>query len=116
MVEMFAIRLTLHDNDYTQYLERICKNIYCYRYYDILKDIAKLEDKDLTKKEEQKNIKLFEKELFNIVLDELCNIRNDLKDFFKDELEIKLVKTIKCNWDNGETVYYILSNDKFLTF
>lgn len=138
------IRFTMNDNDYTQLLELFLnKSLICriYSYTDYLKqnlDIKKIGEAKYYK--EWKEITLvrdnFEKLMVKcrdneIDKDEKKQFLRILKDIFlyftktvgkdydynyiKRNIRIQLKNQISDEWQNGEVIYYFISNEKYIT-
>lgn len=113
------IKLTFNDNDFTHILEDYADKIFDITYFDSINqfsefksNIYKLENDILTRTERQRLKETIENQI-------RTNCKKYLKkqnssDYLIKSLEIKIVENIKDKWQNGEVVYYITSNMKYL--
>lgn len=88
-----------------------------FRISNLRDDIRKYfwddEDSEMTKKE-------VEREIYNSVLYLIENsFSNDDIEYLKETITIKIQKTMKAEWENGEVIYYFpttYSTNRFLLF
>lgn len=125
-------KITFNDNDFTQYLERMCERCKTNILWDMPKpdnfeslsakeqvdyyikdsefrdwcNVNSLEPSKLTADE----IKLLEERVKANVLRYLKDYHKEDFDYFKMQLKVKFLKIFKVNWENGENVYYFPFN------
>lgn len=128
-------RITVHDNDFTDILERFANNLFDRIYW--LKD--KSNEMDLTEwyekiyKPKQKVQKVMNSNITSSLTDEekgvLCAAvfleqcdyvdslpkRGDTKEYLKKYFEVSVGFDFTDQWENGEVVYYFTANQKWIS-
>lgn len=125
-------KITLNDNDFTQYLETMCERCKT----NLLWNMPKLENFESLSVKEQCDYYQKDREFSDwcnvnsldsnkLSVDEIklleervkANVLNYLKFFyskdywyFEKRLKVKFIKSFKVNWENGESVYYFPFN------
>ena len=114
------IKLTFKDNDFTPVLEDYTNKIFDITYFDSISEfiefkdnIRKYENDILTRTEIQELKEMLEKKIRKNCKKYLE--KQNSSDYLMKNLEVKIVKAIEDKWHNGEVVYYITSNMKYLT-
>ena len=125
-------KITFNDNDFTQYLERMCERCKINLLWDMPKpanfeSLSVKEQCDYYLKDREFrdwcNVNCLDSNKLNIdeikLLEERvkANVLNYLKTFYPEDywyfekrLKVKFIKSFKVNWENGESVYYFPFN------
>lgn len=135
------IKFTLNDNDFTHYIELFLKTPLIIRasdyskhlqlklsrnskdYYKKWKDISLEREEFLNllykcvenkiNEEEQEKLLKYLKKVFLLYIKATTN--DDDYNYIKNNIIIRLNKTIDDKWQNDEVVYYFISNEKYIT-
>ena len=124
------IRVKFYDNDFGSYFENFFDWFKFNNYYCCLNDITdnakwrdeKIEMEDLFKKVFYDADKLNSSEMRKFakyVKDSLIiylknSVEKQSYEYIKSMIDVKLMKTYKDEWENGETIYYFISKDKYI--
>lgn len=135
------IKMTVHDNDFTEKIENFCKNLLA----DIL--LGEAENYDEMTLEEQFNWwkqhtriqtlmnpnnddslthsqrfiiceevkKLWYKYVDSHRMSDSTNDESHVKQYLKKAFRVQINYQMTDRWENGETVYYFTTNQKFIT-
>lgn len=139
------IKYTFNDNDFTQIIEKYLEEYGPFGRWvpggnvDRITDLMKIYNKHNDKYDEEKELSKeafltmkneLLKELYHHFIAYINNIQEnsswstdgfttkDLienKEYIIDNIKISLVKNIPDQWENGEVVYFIASNEKYVT-
>lgn len=129
------IKATFSDNDFTQVLEKFfnkplfsgfsyCLNKYkidnssevIRKYMDLSKEIDKYlkglqDDIKFTTKVKQRFIDILKESILDFIKDRY----SEDFDYLSKQLTITLQNNVSDHWENGETVYYFPTHDKYIT-
>lgn len=131
------IKLTLNDNDFTEYIESFLKRFKFQNYYIALEQYDSDNEEDVKAYVKQQtdmehlldkihykeyqltkfDIKQFEKYVKEALAYYLYKhhtlLSNDLEDYNK-WVKVKCLKSMNNKWHNDEVVYYFLQQDKYI--
>ena len=124
------IRVKFYDNDFGSYFENFFDCFKFNNYYCCLNDITdnakwrdeKIEMEDLFKKVfydadklNSSEMRKFAKYVKDSLIIYLKNrVEKQSYEYIKSMIDVKLMKTYKDEWENGETIYYFISKDKYI--
>ena len=124
------IRVKFYDNDFGSYFENFFDWFKFNNYYCCLNDITdnakwpdeKIEMEDLFKKVfydadklNSSEMRKFAKYVKDSLIIYLKNrVEKQSYEYIKSMIDVKLMKTYKDEWENGETIYYFISKDKYI--
>lgn len=128
------IKITFHDNDFKNVLEKIGRNMcILYSYYRLTRlvdidDPEKIKEYCDNAKEFDKYLKMIQDEEKFTPVDKGLFLRLIIKSvkawiedtypddakYLTDRLEIEIVDSVKDQWENGEVLYYFPMNDQYL--
>jgi len=124
------IRVKFYDNDFGSYFENFFDWFKFNNYYCCLNDItdnakwrdARIEMEDLFKKVfydadklNSSEMRKFAKYVKDSLIIYLKNrVEKQSYEYIKSMIDVKLMKTYKDEWENGETIYYFINKDKYI--
>lgn len=125
------IRVNFGDNDYGAYYEEFFKQFKFITYYECIRQLSE-EEQQLNENIKKRNImgKLYEDVFYNsekltvgnkrkfekyVKESILAYMKNKVDektlDYLSQNTVVKLQKTYKDEWENGETVYYLINQN-----
>lgn len=135
------IKMTVHDNDFTEEIEKFCKDLWenlyfgkddnyenmtlkekvqWWREYDDFRDMLNPNNDDILTTSQRRLVCDHVKELWikyvnTHRVDDSSSDEDHTKKYLKKNFKVQVNYQMSDRWENGEVVYYFTTNQKFIT-
>lgn len=131
------IKMTVHDNDHTQLIERFADKLYNRIYFSPVprraskeasieeqlelihteREIQKLLNPNITERLTVEDKTLLKAAVFLNWCDfvDSCSKKDSTKEYLKKNFRVSISYTFKDRWENSEAVYYFTTGQKWLS-